>query len=127
MSTFEQDITFLSKDFEAGTDKWEMKAVIKRATFNDISRTERSQHKFHFMIMSIFQSFGDDGKGGVKIDGDGVYDLTVKAIETLWVKTDTFTDQDKTEFLNDSAAIFNFGIWLLGEKITPFFQVFMTK
>lgn len=127
MQTFERDIIFLAKVFNTDSEQWELASVTKRVTFNEISRTERTQHKFHFAIMSTFQSFEDNGKGGVKLDGDAIYDLTIKAVETLWVKTDAFTDQDKTEFLSDSGAIFDFGMWLLADKITPFFQVFKPK
>lgn len=128
MEQFKRDISFISKVFDTETSQWEEKPITKSATFKDLSRTDKSQHKLHFKIISIFEHFGaKESEGDVKIDSDGVYDLTVKAINTLLIPDPDFTVQDKAEFLNDSAAIFDFGFWLLGEKIAPFFSIFNKK
>jgi hypothetical protein len=34
---------------------------------------------------------------------------------------------DKKEVLNDSGALFEFGYWLVAEKIVPFFQILIQK
>lgn len=133
MQQFEKQISFLSKVFypdkvTESHNGWEEEPVTKTATFKELSRTDRAQHKLHFKIISIFEHFGAKEGGEIKLDPDGMYDLSVKAINTLLItdKT-TFTDQDKAEFLNDSGAIFDFGFWLLGEKIAPFFSKFNQK
>jgi hypothetical protein len=132
MATFQKDITFLSKtpdSFNQETGKWEPKEIIKTATFKELDPNDKEQHKLHFKIVSIFENFGekeigDDGNPKVTINSDGIYDLTVKAIKTLLLPDENFTVQDKSEFLNDSGALFDFAFWLLPEKITPFFSKF---
>jgi hypothetical protein len=138
MQTFQKEITFLSKEFDESKVNepckgWVEAPITKIATFKELSRTDKSQHKLHFKIIAIFEHFGvkeedTDGENlQVKIDSDGVYDLTVKAINTLIIPDPSFTMQDKAELLNDSAGIFQFGFWLLGEKIAPFFSKFNGK
>ena len=132
MEQFQRSISFISKIFDSTMVSqmhtgWIEGPVTKVATFKELSRTDRSQHKLHFKIIAIFEHFKAGDDGNIKIDSDGVYDLSVKAINTLLVTDKDFTDQDKAEFLNDSAAIFDFGFWLLGEKITPFFSKFNLK
>jgi hypothetical protein len=131
MQQFQRDIKFISKIFAESKisdtcNGWIEDTISKKATFKELSRTDKAQHKLHFKIIAIFEHFGvKDGEGdAIKIDSDGVYDLTVKAINTLLILDEGFTVQDKAEFLNDSAAIFDFGFWLLGEKIAPFFSKF---
>jgi|SRR4051812_32595103 hypothetical protein len=132
MEQFNREISFISKIFDADkvTDTcngWIEGVVTKTATFKELSRTDKLQHKLHFKIIAIFEHFGVKEGEDVKIDSDGVYDLTVKAINTLLIPDPEFTVQDKAEFLNDSAAIFDFGFWLLGNKIAPFFSKFNQK
>jgi hypothetical protein len=132
MEQFNREISFISKIFDADkvTDTcngWIEGVVTKTATFKELSRTDKLQHKLHFKIIAIFEHFGVKEGEDVKIDSDGVYDLTVKAINTLLIPDPAFTVQDKAEFLNDSAAIFDFGFWLLGNKIAPFFSKFNQK
>lgn len=130
METFQKEISFLSKVHDG--EKWNSSEVVKTATFKELDRTDKLQHKLHFKIIAIFETFGvkkeeDPESAKIKIDSDGMYDLTVKAISTLLLPDQEFTVQDKTEFLNDSAAIMNFGFWLMAEKITPFFLTFRLK
>lgn len=130
MQQFQREISFISKIWDEATTSFIEGTVSKVATFKELSRTDKSQHKLHFKIIAIFEHFGvkDGDNESVKIDSDGVYDLTVKAINTLLIPDKSaFTEQDKAEFLNDSAAIFDFGFWLLGEKIAPFFSKFSKK
>jgi hypothetical protein len=132
MNTFKRNISFTSKVFDeskisSDSNGWEDAVIEKTAVFKEMNRTDRSQHKLHFKIISIFEHFGSKDGEEIKIDSDGVYELTVKAINTLLVTDSDFTEQDKAEFLNDSAAIFDFGFWLLGEKIAPFFSTFAKK
>jgi hypothetical protein len=131
MQQFEKSISFTSKVFDEtkiseSCNGWIEDIVTKTATFKELCRTDKPQHKLHFKIVSIFEHFGvkESGAENIKLDSDGLYDLTVKAINTLLIPDEKFTVQDKAEFLNDSAAIFTFGFWLLGEKIAPFFSTF---
>src|ERR1044071_7921560 len=111
---FQKEISFLSKLWNEPSTSFVEGSVTKTATFKELSRTDKSQHKLHFKIIAIFEHFGaKEGAEEIKIDSDGVYDLTIKAINTLLIPDPAFTVQDKAEFLNDSAAIFNFGFWLL--------------
>jgi len=97
--------------------------VTKEAVFKDLSKTDRTQHKLHFKIVSLFvESKENKETGSVKLDTDDIYDITIRCIEQLLIIDKDFTESDKIEFLNDSGAIFRFGFWLLGEKITPFFS-----
>ena len=121
METFEKEITFLSKQLV--NLEWSLVEVSKVATFKELSRVDRNQHKLHFMLTSLFTaSSGEGEETKIQIDSDSLYDLTTKAIRTLLVLNDTFTETDKAEFLNDSGAILNFGIWAYKEKFTPFFS-----
>lgn len=132
MDTFQQPITFLAKVFneDPAVNKWETKEITKIATFRDLDERDKDQHKLHFKILSVVDLGGigdNDGDAKVRIDSDALYDLTVKAINQLLVPDETFTIQDKKEFLSDSGAIFNFGMWLLTNKFLPFFSRFTRK
>lgn len=126
METFEKEITFLSKQLV--NTEWDLIEISKVATFKELSRVDRSQHKLHFMLISLFTSKSEEGdENKMAIDSDSLYDLTTKAIKTLLVINETFTETDKAEFLNDSGAILSFGIWALPGKFTPFFSSLNVK
>lgn len=122
MEFFDKEITFLSKEF-IGTE-WVEKPVIKVAKFKEFSRTDKDQHKLHFMMISLFESGENDT---ARIDSDKMYDITVKAVKTLLIIGEDFNDTNKNEFLNDSGALFSFGMWLFEAKIIPFFSNLMSK
>jgi hypothetical protein len=129
MNTFQKDISFLSNTIKEGQSEWVLAPVTKTATFKELDRRDKEQHKLHFKLIAIFENFGvskEDNIDGakIKIDSDGVYDLTVKGIKTLLICNEQFTVQDKAEFLTDSGAILQFGLWALGEKFAPFFSTF---
>jgi hypothetical protein len=124
--TFEQEITFMSKDMDPDTKQWIETPVTKTATFKELSRTDKTQHKLHFMLMSIIESDEESGDK-LHIDSDKLYDITTKFIKTLLVINENFTEQNKGEFLSDSGALLSFGLKILGDKITPFFVKLMTK
>lgn len=136
-ATFEKEITFLSKVFNADpqVNAFELIPVTKTVKFKELSRTDRTQHKLHFMLISIFtggdaniDDTDEPGKGGsFNINTDKLYDITAKSVRILAITDTTFNDQEKTELLNDGGALFTFGMWLLKEKISPFFSVMMTK
>lgn len=132
MESFQRDISFISKEFvvaENGGGEWVEKQVTKTATFKELSRTDRDQHKLHFKIIGVMRAGAkeDNEPQKVEIDSDALYDLTSKAIKTLLLIDEQFNAQDKTEFLADSGAIFNFSIWFLQNKITPFFSKLMAN
>ena len=124
MENFTREIDFLSRQFESESNSFKEVSVTKTATFKELNRTERDQHKLHFMLISLFES-NDQNK--MIVDSDKLYDITAKTIKTLLIVDEQFTEQDKTEFLNDSGALFTFGIWLLKEHISPFFSRLMKK
>lgn len=128
-NTFSKEVTFLSKVFNETNSQWEEKPVTKTATFVELSRTNRKQHKLHFSIVTLFSSSisgeGDDKK--VFLDSDQIYDIAVRAIKDLTVVSIEFTETDKNEVLNDSGALFDFGYWLVSEKLIPFFLILTQK
>lgn len=126
MLTFDQEITFISRTIDPESKQWVEGAVTKTASFKELSRTDKTQHKLHFMIMSIFDSDAEEADK-LHLDSDKLYDVTAKFIKTLLVLNDGFTETDKGEFLSDSGALLSFGLKILGEKITPFFATLMTK
>lgn len=122
--TYEREISFLAKVFNTEKNEWLEEMTTKRASFQELSRTDKSQHKLHFKIMSLTLGKKVDPDADplkINFDTDGIYDITVACIKKLLIVNDTFTVQNKEEFLNDSGAIFTFGMWLLKEKIVPFF------
>jgi len=128
--TFKKEITFIDRTFHEdqinnGAGGWVEEEITKTATFKELCRTDKDQHKLHFKIMSLF-SQAEPGEDDTKeiISSDGLYDLTAKTIKILLVPDADFTEQDKTLFLNDSAAIMNFGLWMMKEKYQFFFQMF---
>lgn len=110
--------------FEEASSTHKHEIIKKTAIFEELSRTAKEQHKLHFKIVSVFSSsLKEDEK--FTLDSDGMYDLVVLAINKLLQVNENFTETDKKEFLLDSGAIWKFGMWLMGEKLTPFFSVLM--
>ena len=126
-NTFNKEISFISLSFDEANNIWIEKPIIKTATFNELSRRDRKQHKLHFAIVSLFsKSMGEDGaEKKVNLDSDEIYDITVRAVKDLLIVSDQFTATDKNELLSDSGALVEFGFWLITEKIIPFFQILM--
>lgn len=122
METYKKEISFLSQVLVG--EQFESQEVKKVATFKELSRTDKDQHKLHFMLVSIFKSNGNDE---MKLDSDQLYDITVKAISSTLITDENFTEQDKMEFLGDGGALIQFGMWLLADKISPFFSALMRK
>jgi hypothetical protein len=127
--TYQKEISFISPTFfdpEKGQmGGFEEKEITKTATFKELSRTDREQHELHFMIMAAFEE--TKGKK-VKYDSSQVLQMTDIYIETCMLVNDgtnptiDITASDKLQFLNDSIAKLNFGLWLLNEKFAPFFS-----
>lgn len=126
MKTFEKEVSYVSWEVDTEKNESVETVVTKTATFKELSRTDRAQHKLHFKLISLFEGLEKekDEENSVGISSDGLYDITVKAINILFVPTDGFTEQDKKEFLNDSMALLDFGLWLFKEQFTPFFAKF---
>lgn len=129
---FDRVITFFSKTFDGSSH---VKATVqKTATFQELDTTVKPQHRLHFLMSSIFKPGNTPAEGlkpgekvNAKLDPDVLYDLTVKAIQVLLVDTPGFGAQDKEEFLADSGALMDFGLWFLNEKVFPFFPQLMRK
>jgi hypothetical protein len=126
MITFEREITWVGYDVDAENNTTIENTRVKTATFKELSRTDKDQHKLHFKLISIFEGLekSKDEENSIGISTDGLYDITVKAINILLTPTANFTEIDKKEFLNDSIALLNFGLWLFKEKFSPFFANF---
>jgi len=126
MQTFEKEISYVSWEVDGEKNETVETIISKTATFKELSRTDKSQHKLHFKLMSLFEGLEKEKgeENSVGISTDGLYDITVKAINILFVPSDGFTELDKKEFLNDSVALLEFGLWLFKEKFSPFFMKF---
>ena len=124
--TFDKEITWVGYDIDESTNSTVENVRTKIATFNELSRTNKSQHKLHFKIVSLFEGLekekGEENTTGISTDA--LYDITVKAINILSVPNPSFTEMDKIEFLNDSLALLNFGMFLFKNHFTPFFSNF---
>ena len=125
---FEKEVTYISRVLEGTNAEWTEKEVTKIAKFKDLSRTDDSQRKLQWMIMSIAQTLEENkDTGKITLDFDILCDLTYKYIKTLIQTDETFTAADRDDFIADNGAVMQFGMWALGEKISPFFQKLITK
>lgn len=122
---FTKEISFINPAFfDTATNTHIEKEIQKTATFKEFSRTDKEQRKLQALLMSVFKSKGDSE---LQLDHEALIDITERAIEVLLVLDDAFTAVDKTNFLNDNGAVIIFGMWLMNEKISPFFQVLIPK
>ena len=126
MKTFTKEISWVG--YEVDTEKTETVETkrTKTATFYELNRTDKRQHKLHFKLISLFEGLekSKDEVDSIGISSDGLYDITVKAINILIIENESFNNVDKREFLNDSIALLEFGMWLFKEKFAPFFSTF---
>lgn len=123
-NTFVKEITFINPAFyDEETQAHTSKEVTVSATFKDLSRTDRTQHDLHFMIMAAFE----ETKGNsVKYDSSQLLKMIDEFVETAMLTKDgdpntAATNTDKLQFLNDSIGKLKFGFWLMKEKFSPFF------
>ena len=102
MKTFTKEIKWASYEFDATQNESVITEKSKTATFKELNRTDKEQHKLHFKLISLFEGLekSKDEEGSVGISSDGLYDITVKAINTLLQINQDFTEADKKEFLN---------------------------
>jgi hypothetical protein len=121
METFQKEIKFLSKEFNEETKAFEIGEVEKIATFKELDREDKSQHKLHFKLVSLFKATEDEENP--EISSDNMYDITVKFINQMLLIDQKFTAADKTAFLQDSGALLTFGLWLMNDKLAPFFLI----
>ena len=141
METFKKEIRFISQvvtqDEEETIPSFKSKEITKLVTFLDLVRTDKAHHKLHFAIIDAVGKFfpksedAEELKEGervtLEIVPDTLYDITSKFIKNmvqLEPGSNEFTEQDLKEFLLDSGAIWVFGMWLLTEKLLPFFTNF---
>lgn len=126
IQTFEKEITWVGWDVDAENNTTVETPRTKIATFKELSRTDKTQHKLHFKLLALFEGLekSKDEEDSIGISSDGLYDITVKAVNILFVASDQFNEADKKEFLNDSIALLEFGLWLFKEKFSPFFSKF---
>ena len=130
MKTYTKEITFISLQANPNSDPpglFEETEVKKIATFRELSRIDPNQEKLCWKIIKLFEGQDVEDGEAVKqnISDEGLCELVNKYIRTCIVINESFTEQDKKEFLTDTGAKMNFGFWVLGEKITPFFSKLM--
>lgn len=117
-------------DFSQNPNEPEFKYqnVTKDVTFVDLDEFDRDQHELHFLIMGHFIGGGSKTKGKKTLimDPDFSREATVMFIEEMAVTDDKdFTIKDREILLNDSAALIRFSLWLMPNKILPFFLELM--
>jgi hypothetical protein len=140
MKTYQKEISWVSPELNETQDGTIEVVKTKTATFKELSRLDKTQHKLHFKIISMFEGMQDDQKeslrnastaeekqevlndSDISINSDGLYDITVKAINQLLLTDKEFTEMDKKELLQDSIALLNLGLWLFSTQFAPFFQ-----
>ena len=127
MSTFTRELKWVSWEYSDAEGKQIECERVKTATFKELNRTDRTQHKLHFKLISLFEGVQNNDPEQVNISTDRLYDITVKTVELLCVPDQSFTETDKQEFMNDSIALLTFGMWLVREKFAPFFTSFSTS
>jgi len=126
---FSHSISFLSKEFDPtlnnGVGDWTDKEVTKTVTFKELIRTDATQHRLHFKIVSMMSSAAEGLQPGQqpRLGSDQLYELTNRFLLDMIVPTEEFTEQNKTELLQDSMALLTLGLWLLGHKMAPFFSI----
>lgn len=134
METFSKEVAFLTPVYDqvahdAGNiGVWGKGTVKKIATFKELDQTDRDQHKFHFKVISFFgksaaeETDEEEEKESVgAFDSDGIYDIATKFIKKFLVPGPDFTLADRESFLSDSGALLDFSLWLVKDKLTPFF------
>lgn len=111
--------------FKEGSDDPEYKfvTVSRDIVFKELDQYDREQHNLHFAIMSHFVGGDSKPKGKKKliIDPEFAQEMTVTFIEEMSILNDTFRAQDREILLNDSAALIKFSLWLIPNKVLPFF------
>src|SRR5258708_3842620 len=130
--TFEKEVSFASQVLEDG--QLVRKRVKKTATFKKLDPSDKSQHKLHSSLLTLYvnrRKDDDDTEDGViSLDSSALFDITTKAIKVLLIpdKYDStnpgnqiFTDTDKAELLNDSIGIIQLSMYLIKDHFTPFF------
>ena len=79
MSTYTKELKFITAIFDEKTEGVSEKEVIKTATFKELSRLDKTQHKLHFKLISLFEGLekSKDEQDSIGISSDGLYDITV--------------------------------------------------
>lgn len=117
-------------DFSKNPDNpdFSYQTIHKEIEFVDLDEFDRDQHDLHFLIMGHFIGGGAKAKGRKKLvmDPEFSHEVTVMFIEEMAVTDEkAFTIKDREILLNDSAALISFSLWLMPNKILPFFLELM--
>ena len=117
METFTKEIVFLGRVFDSTKNDWIDGEITKTATFNELSRKAPEQRELCWITLDIL----DLKNKTPKIDSETACKLVDLFIDKMLIVNETFTEQDKKEFLSDNTSVISFGFWLIHEKIIPFF------
>jgi hypothetical protein len=145
IKTFQKEIEWVGYDLNQDQTDTEEITRVKTATFKELCRTDKTQHKLHFKIISMFEGMHDDQKEALRnaknpdekqevledseigLNTDVLYDITVKAIKHLLIIDQDFNEIDRKELLQDSLALLSLGLWLFANHFAPFFQKLKMK
>ncbi len=123
MTTFEKEISWDTWEHDPKLDKMVEITKTKKAIFKELDKYDKSQHDFHFLIAAIPNNLIEKKKD-VRVEPKFILELTKEFIENQLIIDDNFGESDKKELLQNSQALFDLGISLLDEKISPFFLKF---
>ena len=119
---FKHEISFISKTLKGEPPEWKDEVIKKEATFKEFSRTDQTQRELCWLIMEIFHT----EKEKTTIDKKIAAELADKFVEQMFIPSDIFTEENRKEMLCDNGAMIKFGLWLVHEKVLPFFLKLMT-
>lgn len=127
-NTFQKEITYTEflPEVKDGQSEMVEKEITKTVTFQELSRKQKRHEKLVWSLSMLFdgQQLEETDLNSVQSilpSTDKMCDVTKRAIKTLVICDDNFTERDKDEFLSDSIACINFGFWLLFVKYKHFF------
>jgi hypothetical protein len=123
-NTFTHEITFQSYQWDEIAKNQIRKPLTKTLRFKELDQCDPSQRKLQFMIRPLFK-YGQSitGKNELIAEPEILCNITEKYINEMMVITDSesITEIEVKELLNDNIAIMMFAEWLLNNKIMPFF------
>jgi hypothetical protein len=125
MGTFEKEIKFLSKTLKQGEDgktEWVEETKTVNATFKELDRTDRSQRALCWYVLGMFKNKQEEIKNNtLKLNEEALSEITDKYIEEMMIAETPEAKSDKTEFLKDNIGVVQFGVYLIYDKVLPFF------
>lgn len=125
--TFQHEVKYLEVQpiFKEGADVPEYSEVVieKLLTFKELNQLDREQHDLHFLIMAYYSggTVKTKGKRALVVDPEFARDMTNAFLNDMLILDKEFTATDKEIMMNDSGCLIKLGMYLIPEKVLPFF------